>query len=486
MSEIYRDRTEGAAAKRQELLRRRRDELVTMPHTIRRVVVARSARIAASLAVVVAGTALLATASSPTVTAWLARGLPGIQPAVLSTLLSATWIVGICVYALARARVEHRFAVAMSRYVLPGADLDHDIERLDHEHPDEAAKQMAHRLEVRSAAFPVIAAALVLPATAVYLVHAVKAHGWPVMSEFETSLAAHAGALVAIALAGVVAGIVLTRRTARLPIVGPIAGSLALALGGLAIVTATKTSGSTTWGLGAVAMLGGTLGIVARRLRIERELIAAEDPAAGSELFTLRGFVRQLRASLTSVRGVLAVANLKRLARRPIALTAILGAGFAALVAYTAHSRSTRAHAVDEHRDLTFVPNMPGSFGLEPGFRVERAADGRLRFDVTLDGDTPLEIPSLSDLGMLPANWRAHVAVQLSDHTDAEPVVVTFTGDPKLAPTVLGSEPSTFDTEVCDGRAKPLGLRVEAGHPHHGQLRVTLFVKPELGVARCN
>jgi len=27
----------------------------------------------------------------------------------------------------------------MSKYVLPGSDLDHDIERLDHEHPDEMA-----------------------------------------------------------------------------------------------------------------------------------------------------------------------------------------------------------------------------------------------------------------------------------------------------------------------------------------------------------
>ena len=55
MSDIYRDPTEGAAAKRQDLLRRRRDDLATMPHAIRRVVVARDARVAAGLAMTIGG-----------------------------------------------------------------------------------------------------------------------------------------------------------------------------------------------------------------------------------------------------------------------------------------------------------------------------------------------------------------------------------------------------------------------------------------------
>ena len=75
--------------------------------------------------------------------------MPGIQPAPLSTLLSGSWIIGLVAWAISRARVEHRFAVAMSKYVLPSNDLDHDVERLDHERPDDIARAMGHQLEVQ-------------------------------------------------------------------------------------------------------------------------------------------------------------------------------------------------------------------------------------------------------------------------------------------------------------------------------------------------
>ena len=78
MTEIYRDRSDGAAARRQELLRRRREELVTMPHAVRRVVVARASRIAASMAATGAGVALLAVAWSPWLADRMERALPGL------------------------------------------------------------------------------------------------------------------------------------------------------------------------------------------------------------------------------------------------------------------------------------------------------------------------------------------------------------------------------------------------------------------------
>ena len=46
---------ERSSTRREDLLRKRRDEFVMMPHAIRRVVVARAARKAASLAMIVAG-----------------------------------------------------------------------------------------------------------------------------------------------------------------------------------------------------------------------------------------------------------------------------------------------------------------------------------------------------------------------------------------------------------------------------------------------
>ena len=65
MTDIYRDPTDGATARRVDLLRRRRDQLVTMPHAIRRVVVARGARMAASLAMAFIGALLVGSAGSP-------------------------------------------------------------------------------------------------------------------------------------------------------------------------------------------------------------------------------------------------------------------------------------------------------------------------------------------------------------------------------------------------------------------------------------
>src|SRR5262245_65785207 len=128
-----------------------------MPHAIRRVFVARRARIAASLAVCVTGAAMLAIALSPALAKKIASGMPGLNPAVLSTLVIAMWVTGIIAYTLSRAMGEHAFLVAMSRYVMPSENLDQDVERLAHEKPDDIGRTMAHRLEVKSAAWPVVA-----------------------------------------------------------------------------------------------------------------------------------------------------------------------------------------------------------------------------------------------------------------------------------------------------------------------------------------
>ena len=116
-----------AHAARADLLRRRRDELVMMPHAIRRVYVARRARTAASLAIALVGTGLLAIAAKPAWAQFLAKGLPGINPAVLCTLIIAMWLVGLFAYFAARAVDEHRFAVAMSKLVMPSKDASVDV-----------------------------------------------------------------------------------------------------------------------------------------------------------------------------------------------------------------------------------------------------------------------------------------------------------------------------------------------------------------------
>ena len=73
MSEFYRDRTDGALARRQDLLRKRRDELVLLPHAVRRVVVARAARAAASAAAIACGVFMVAFGGVMLALAWRGR-----------------------------------------------------------------------------------------------------------------------------------------------------------------------------------------------------------------------------------------------------------------------------------------------------------------------------------------------------------------------------------------------------------------------------
>ena len=109
------------------------------------------------------------------------------------------WVIAIVAYFVARARCEHHFSVAMSKTVLPSENADADVERLSHEHPDEVARRMAHRLEVRASAWPVAAIAMIVPATLLYLFYGFKQGGWPAIAEYEASLATNAGKLALIA-----------------------------------------------------------------------------------------------------------------------------------------------------------------------------------------------------------------------------------------------------------------------------------------------
>src|SRR5207237_1169219 len=83
------------------------------------------------------------------------------------------------------------------------------------------------------AAWPILAAALLVPATALWFAQMIRVHGWPV-AEYEDNVVLHARALAAIGGAGALAAIALTRKRMRQPAVGLIAlpaAVLALTLG---------------------------------------------------------------------------------------------------------------------------------------------------------------------------------------------------------------------------------------------------------------
>jgi hypothetical protein len=461
-SEIFRDPTEGVSARRADLLRRRRDELVMMPHAIRRVYVARRARTAASLAIALVGSAMLVVAAKPAWTAFLAQGLPGINPAVLCTLTIAMWLVGLFTYFAARAVDEHRFAVAMSKLVLPGKDVNADVERLSHENPDQAARDMAHRLEVRSAALPVLAAGVLLPVTALYAAAIYRANGWPVIADFEASVATHAKLLLACGGAGVFLAFALTKRAARLPIAAPLSVGGALAATGIAAAT-------TLW-LVPIALLMFTVALVVRRLRIERDLLQAEDPAAGSEIFTIRGFIRQLRES-----GAAAIARVKQIKRRRIvAGTALVGATAAAFAFWPHdHKQAAAASKLEIMNKVHMAKPVVAPTGSK--WNVEPMGDGRLKITLDLADDTMIQIPAIAGLSHVPAMWNARVRIEQIEGLSLQ--VSPF--EEPLSGVSIGAA-YTATKSNCSIAELPLGLRVQGNAGHY-----VLYVEPVLTPAGC-
>lgn len=433
-----------------------------MPHAIRRVYVARRARTAASVAIALFGSALLVIAAKPAWAAFLATGLPGINPAVLCTLIIAMWIVGSFAYLAARAFDEHRFAVAMTQLVMPGADVIADVERLSHENPDQAARDMAHRLEVRSAALPVLAAGVLLPVTALYAGAIYRTGGWPQIAEFEAAVAIHAKMLLACAAVGGVLAIAMTKRAARLPAVAPVAM-------GVAIMAALLAPIATLW-LVPITMLLATVALVVRRLRIERNLLQAEDPAAGSEIFTIRGFFKQLRASLapiaTRIRSV-----------RPVwaLVTGLLViASFTAIRFFQVQTSTKTPMQAAIAASATQLP-VPDFGPTGSMWRVTPGTGGTFRIDLHLVGDRPIHIPALGGIPYVPAGWKAHITVVSEEGLPLE--VSPVAGE---STTIVESAGTTLELKSCGLTEAPFGLRVH-GKPGH----YVLHVKPELVPADC-
>ncbi|MGE5186745.1 MAG: hypothetical protein ACM31C_32045, partial [Acidobacteriota bacterium] len=380
----------------------------------------------------------------------------------------------VIVYITARAMHEHRFVVAMSRYVLPGEDLDVDLERLSHERPDDMARAMAHRLEVRSAALPVAAAAMIVPALVMYLALAVKNHGWASTSAFEEALASHVVALFAIADAGLVAAMLMTRRSLRLPVVAPIAATVAVVVATTALVAYTYHAFRPAWiALGAFS-IAGAIAIVVRRLQSERERIETEDPAAGSDMFTWRGFVRDVRAMIAWVRARLTRRRVRRVAAFAGAL-ALVGTGyhFWRATHRTLEPVATPTFALAPAPMPTHVEPVPGRTS---GYTIDPSDHGIVIHLHIVDGK-PVDIANLADV---PAGWRARVTLSAAESPAV--LVTPFAGDDSIAPTSLqDSIPSTV--ELCDGKRHHLALHVD---PITSESReITLTVSASLELADC-
>ncbi len=483
MSEIFRDRTEGVIARREDLLRKRRDEFVMMPHAIRRVVVARAARKAASLAMITAGIGMVAVALSPSLASRIAGCLPGINPAVISTFVGAAWVLGLVAYATSRARSEHRFAVEMSTTVLPGEDLDNDIDRLSHERPSMVARRMAHRLEVASAALPVAAAAFVLPATLVYVAHAIYAKGWPSTMAYEQNLIQVGSALTAAAVAGVVAGIAITRRSARSPRVTNPAWFLAIVMGAIAAYALETRELPVTRLCTVLAVLSGSIAVIDGWLAKERAALEVNDPAAGSELFTLRGLFEACKRSFLSARAHVT----------PPMVVASCAFGVLLVCAGSPIPTGPRKASASIHNGIA-VGTVGSTRALvksgDSSFDITPTNDGRLRITATFVDGKPIQINGLHGIGAIPQSWKARVVVRLETNDLPGQVSVTpFMGDDTVAPLHMGGDATEqrFSTSVCGIEQQRVGLSLvpDSSWPA-GAYTATFLVEPTLELAICN
>ena len=461
-SEIFRDRTEGASARRQDLLRRRRDEFVMMPHAIRRVYVARRARSGAAIAVWLTGIALIACMLSPKLTAYVTRGMPGINPALLSTLVMGMWVVGIVAYFVARARCEHHFAVAISKTVLPGDDLDHDVERLANERPDDVARGMAHKLEVRSAAWPVAAASVLLPVTGLYLVQGIKAHGWPSIATYEASLGRHGAHLAIIAAFGIVSAVMMMRRSARLPVMGPVGIALTLGVGAVALATVP-------W-LGALAAIAAAVTYIAFRLKRERAFLETDDPAAGSEILTWRDVADGARRAVTSV-----TSKINTRKRKVVVGVMAAGAVFA-MFGRTKHTEKPAQASVIE-----VTPQTPNVIVNQEGatFNVTPTGDGAFKIEFTTVDEKGVDVP-LPGIAMIPRSWNARLSIQLlGPQLEGDVYATPVRGDGSLQmQQILGTSPTEFSRSACGDELVPLVIHVAAPPHKTFSLRVTPVLEP--------
>jgi hypothetical protein len=408
------------------------------------------------------GALLVGSAASPRFGKVIGHLLPPDDPAVIATALLAAWLGGALVYAIARSICEHRFAVAMTRCVLPGEDLHDDLERLAHETPDEVARRMAHAREVSSAAMPVLAAALVGPATLAYIGLAIRVHGWPANRVIEHAMQEHSGSLVIAGVLGVIAMTAVLTQRMRSPSVAVPMGVVAVT----AILVAALTKSDLA---SAVAAIAGIIAINTRTLRIERAWIETDDPAAGTELFVA------IRRRLAEARRF-AVANKGMIALIVIASSLAL-TGPAKLPFDVPHNteppmlRAAFQRAVQPQPvDAPHVRDTP-----EVTKTIRRLPYGVIEVEVTFTGN---EVEVASGL-TIPAGWDARVEAHIDYErsTRGEYDLDTFG---HFSPTYPFR---VITPTVCaTQRSLPLPLVI---HTAPGTHHVVLVLRPSLTAAGC-
>jgi hypothetical protein len=242
-----------------------------------------------------------------------------------------------------------------------------------------------------------------------------------------------------------------------------------------------------------------TIAFVVRRLRLERELIDAEDPAAGSEMFTIRGAVDGIR------RGIAAIRARTRRSTVIVATVAVLAAVGA--VTPLAPPQPERVAEVQPPAQPITRRDQPVTAGVtsprpasvsRSHYRVKSIhakqfvaggpSGGAFLIEATFEDGDAIELPSLAGLAMIPRGWHAEVDVLID-----EPAATrgTFSVTPfvdqaerKQLTERVGS--AHFSADACGARGRALGLRIEPGALPPGRHTWTFIVQPTLEPAWCD
>jgi hypothetical protein len=475
-----------------------------MPHAVRRVYVARVGRIVAALTLSVGGAVLFAAACLPEFAALIRPLFPG-SPAVLSSLLGVIWVLGCVSYLVGRSLGEHRFAVAMSRAVLPTEDLHHDVDRLAHERPDRVARDMVTRSQPAAVMFPVIAAGLVVPATGLFLARALEAMGHPGAEAFDQTLAANTATSLTVALFGLIYGAALGIPALRSRW---FSSTCAPALGVAALLMWDGSSVT-----GAIAACASAVCFVAvvtlRRLRRERVLLDLTLEQEQQQGFDVRRGIRRALVTLDNARkqctwknaGV-ALVKSYAFARTvfcwpPSKRTVLAVVVLAAAVAYSLDTEHAASDAREGKADITthVRPSQTATPVLRPALipdneaRSLGASDGGIVYELKFKQARQFILP---DLPALPAGWSAKAQVELmSIDGDADPDLLLEAQLGRSRGVTLSrvNPLDTLTTTNCGDTDHDLSLivRVNGEGGEYQQRHVVLVrVTPVMTTANCS
>jgi hypothetical protein len=289
-------------------------------------------------------------------------------------------------------------------------------------------------------------------------------------------LVGHAGSIAAIAIVGLVVTMMMTRPWLRRPSIVPAATGAAVIFGASAFAW---------WWLVGPAAIAATVALVGRRLRIERARIQAEDPAAGSEVFTLRGMIAEIRGTLHTARAFV------RWHRRGFTIAAValpvLCIGWRALYGHKYVDPAPPAELAVQQAAAPQVAKPHPDYQIMPAPCAHAGVHGCAQVDAHFRGPAAIDVAAFPGMSTIPQGWRAQLALY---YTNGSARGVTAVAFPK-SDSKWDQNPQWLDgyhptasvaTSACGGASSAM-LRLTPDQSGPSEQDVTLIIEPTMALA---